>query len=659
MIKIQNSPRAFWITILAISLFVASIAFYQTVPQLRAQDISLWRSKWTALLIALFLNILAGAFAIWGLARGFFDALLQYAETASTSRLARVSAMIVLSAALALFWFIRFKTFGALLPQLFPALWVFLWLSLLATAALKTIAPVSWVMSFAAVVLFQGVLIRSWGIFGAVTDFPFTLEYSETSRFYYASLFFSKSIYGMDLPFSTLHPSRYLLQSIPYIVPGLSLWAHRLWQAFLWLILTGASAWLLARRMKFSSKYMTLLVAFWGFVYFLQGVVYYHLQICVMIILLGVSVNRPWRSLIAVILASLWAGISRVNWFPVPAMLAIAIYLLEKPVSAFPTLRQYLRLPILWAVIGIPSALISQVLYILLSGNANRVSDFGSSFTSNLIWSRLLPNVTYPLGVLGGILIVSAPLLTALVYILKGHLHSLHFIRSLGLFAMLAVLFLGGLMVSTKIGGGGDIHNMDAYMVLLAMIVCSFFAGQVIPETAEQNHWGVVPGWILALAAFIPAAFSVQSAQPRFSYDHIRAQKDLAELEAIVKKAKDQNGEVLFMSERHLLTFDMVDSVTLVPEYEVVSLMEMAMSGNQAYLDRFNHDLANHRFSVIVTRTQRVVKKMDEPFAEENNVWIDSISRPLLCYYERTLTLESSNTLILTPSPFPPGENCP
>jgi hypothetical protein len=91
----------------------------------------------------------------------------------------------------------------------------------------------------------------------------------------------------------------------------------------------------------------------------------------------------------------------------------------------------------------------------------------------------------------------------------------------------------------------------------------------------------------------------------------------------------------------------------LVPEYEIVTLMEMAMSGNRAYLDRFSQDLAQHRFAVIVTRQQRVVKKENEPFAEENNVWIDAISRPLLCYYERRVILESSNTLIMTPAVQP------
>jgi len=656
MIKIQDSPRAFWITFLVITIPISLLALYQAVPQLASQDIAPWRSKWTLILLALILNIFISGFALWGLVRGSFKKIVGWTESASTSGLMAVAAIIIIPSAPALFWLIRFKVFGSILPQLFPSLWIFLWLSLISAIALKTTTKLSLSTSFIALILLQGAIFRIWSIFGVVTDYPFSIEYSETSRFYFASLPFSRSLYGMDLPLSTLHPSRYLLQAIPFLFPNLPLWAHRLWQALLWIILTGTSSWLLARRMKLSSKYLTAIITMYGFIYFLQGVVYYHLQVCVIIVLLGFSAKRPYKTLIAIILASLWAGISRVNWFPVPAMLAIALYLLEEPVSSYKNLWDYLKYPALWTVAGVSSALLSQVLYIFWSGNGNNANDFGSSFTSNLIWSRLFPNVTYPLGVLPGILIVSIPLLLFLFYILAGNRTNWHFIRPLGLFSMLAVLFLGGLVVSTKIGGGADIHNMDAFMVLLAFIPYSFFASQVPTERANGT-WGSTPAWVLMFIAFIPVAFSMQAVGRHFSYDKVQAQKDLATLRAIVENTSNQGGEILFIGERQIITFHMVDNIRLVPEYEVVTLMEMAMSGNQAYMDQFNKDLANHRFAVIVTRRQRIVKKDNEPFAEENNVWIDSISRPLLCYYERSITLETSNTLILTP--ILAKEDCP
>jgi len=648
MIKIQNSSRAFWVTFLVITIIVSLLAFYQAEPQLVSQNIAPWRSKWTLILLSLIANILIGSFTVLGLMRGFFTTLVERIEFSNLSKPQIVFAWTAIILPPALFWFIRFKIFGTILPQFFPALWVLLWLSLISAIALNAVAKFSIATSFIAMFLCQGVLFRIWGLLGVVTDFPFTLDYSETSRFYYASLPFSQSIYNLNLPLSTLHPSRYLLQGIAFLIPGLPLWAHRLWQALLWIVLTGGAAWLLARRLKLSSTYLTILIAAWGFIYFLQGAVYYHLQVCVIIVLLGYSTKHPWRTLITVILASFWAGISRVNWFPVPAMLAIALYLLEEPFSTRKNIWQYLKHPIIWASTGILSAVLSQFVYIFWSGNANNVDDFGSSFTSDLIWSRLLPNATYPLGVLPGILIISAPLVLLLLHVIIGHHTNWHFIRPFGIFSMLLVLFCGGLVVSTKIGGGGDTHNMDAFMVLLTIISCSFFADQV--KTDSANEWGTLPIWVLVVAAVVPVAFAVQNVQPRFSYDRQQAQKDLDTLRSIIADATSHDGEVLFISERQMITFHMLKDVSLIPDYEVVTLMEMAMSGNQTYLDQFDRDLAEHRFAVIVTQRQRVVKKENESFAEENNVWIDAVSRPLLCYYKRDITLESSDTLILVPA---------
>lgn len=648
----MKAPRSFWIALLFATALTAALALVQAIPQLQAQNISLTRSKWTLLLGLFALNIPAAALAIFGLIRGWFDSLLARIDSASLSGLWRGAATLGIFLLPAAFWIIRLGWFADILPSLFPSLWLFIWISILAALALKLTTRLSFVSSFAGLALAQTVLFRLWGILNAVTDFPFTIEYSETSRFYYGSLWFSQSLYGMDLPLSTLHPSRYLLQAIPFLVPGLPLWAHRLWQSLLWIFLTAAASYLLARRLKLSNTGLTALLTMWGFVYFLQGAVYYHLQVCVILILWGVSPKHRLRSIIVLLLASLWAGISRVNWIPVPAMLAIAIYLLEVPFPlkfSIPNLIRYLTRPALWTAIGIAAALISQTLYIVWSGNSDNARDFGAAFTSDLIWSRLLPNATYPLGVIPGILLVSAPLFLSLFFLLKGKSASWRFIRPLGIFSMLAVLFLGGLVVSTKIGGGGDIHNMDAFLVLLALVAVYFFADRVALDEPDlsQNR---APDWALALVVLVPAALSIGGVGPRFAYDRELAQKDLAQLRALVEPAAANGGEILFISERHLVTFNMIEGVRLVPDYEVVTLMEMAMSGNDSYLQRFTSDLAAHRFALIISRKQRVVKKEDEPFAEENNVWIDSISKPLLCYYQRSITLESSNTLVLVPS---------
>ena len=54
-------------------------------------------------------------------------------------------------------------------------------------------------------------------------------------------------------------------------------------------------------------------------------------------------------------------------------------------------------------------------------------------------------------------------------------------LTGIGLAVPLLVLLAGGLVVSTKIGGGADVHNLDAYMAMLLFITSALFWGQYAP----------------------------------------------------------------------------------------------------------------------------------------------------------------------------------
>mgnify|MGYP000978808206 CR=1 FL=1 len=355
--------------------------------------------------------------------------------------------------------------------------WMTWWLVLLASAALKVALKTSWQGGFAAALVILGVAYEIFIRFRAVSDYPFSLGWSETSRYFYASLYFSQSLYGETFPLSTLHPTRYFLQSLAYLIPSWGLTEHRFWQFLLWIVLTAAVAVSLAWR-ALTSPLPTgegrrgegWLFAGWFFLYLLLVGVYYHLTPLIFIPLLFVSPKHPWRSLVAVFFASLWAGVSRVNWFPMPAMIAVAIYLLEVPFSQSMKeergkkhtphsssfifhLSSYLSIPFLWTISGLLSALAAQAAYIPLSGNANNPEMFASSFTSDLLWYRLWPNPLFPLGIVPAILIVSGPLLFVLIAATL-QWKRLHPLRWVGLWGMILVLFGGSLVVSAKIGGG-------------------------------------------------------------------------------------------------------------------------------------------------------------------------------------------------------------
>ncbi len=114
---------------------------------------------------------------------------------------------------------------------------------------------------------------------------------------------------------------------------------------------------------------------------------------------------------------------------------------------------------------------------------------------------------------------------------------------------------------------------------------------------------------------------------------------------------------MLFIAERQLITFDLVSGVELVPDYEKVLLMEMAMAGNERYLNEFEDDLAAGRFALIVTDVVRLkLQDRENAFSEENNVWDRYVNFPLLCYYEGVQTLEGPQVEILAPKAVP---ECP
>lgn len=622
---------------------VSVLAIFQTVQRTNELEIALLRSKWIGL-VGLF-----GLTAIFGLWLSFSIFLNRIStkldeltsQPLNFLRITFYSVLIIIG--FSSVWLIRLYVFGGILPQVMPILWVFLWASLAQTIGLKSLRKLDWHVAFTVVLLAQGFIYQTYGIFAITSANPFSMGYSEAGRHYYASMFFSESLYGMKLPLPFLHPSRYLLLSIPFLADSLPFWFHRFWQALLWFGLTLGASLSLARFARVGG-WMKIFITVWAFLFFFQGAVYYHLHVMVILILAGVSVKNPGRSLVFIILASLWAGISRVNWFPVPAMLAIAIYILQTPLNN--KAWKYWLTPFIWGISGLVAALVSQFVYIQISGNAD-VAAFGSSFTSELIWSRLLPNETFPMGILPGILLVSMPLFVGLYQIARTGARAIHPLRWLALVAMLAVLFVGGAVVSTKIGGGGDLHNMDAYLVMLSVLAVAFWSGTVLAESDAQPMMGRVAWSVVAAGLLIPLGFAIRHIGFYPSFDKAIAEKDIQ----LLQETLANGGEILFVTERQLITFDYIQGMTLVPDYEQSELMEMAMSRNRPYLEKFYADLQDRRFTLIIAEDQKFTQQKEGAFVEENVAWVRFVGAPLLCNYKPVVVLTSNNIEVFEPRP--------
>jgi len=642
----RSERRRFLRLVLLTGLIAAALAFIDMQARTEALTQIRFRYKWLLPLGLIAAVFIAQAW-LWvkpSRISGFVEAA---ASRLKPSLLLKAAGALLIVGGLALMWPAKFTPLAKLDPMPGVTLLMVWGLVLLQSLGAMWFAGRRWETALLGVLVLDGLAFQVWAIFQPVTDYPFSLGWSEASRYYYGSLPFSASLYGESLPLSFLHGSRYLMQSIPYLIEGLPLWAHRLWQALLWMGMTGLTAWLSVRRLNLRPRAWAWILGAWVFLFYFQGVVYYHLQVCVILILAGVSGKHPVRSLAAVLAASFWAGMSRLNWFPVPAMLAIALYLLEEPVSRAADMMRYLRRPALWAVTGLAAALAGQAFYIAVSRSPD-LSAFGSSFTSDLLWYRLLPNETYAFGVLPGILLVTLPAAVCL-WGLRGRLAALGMLRLAGLGAMLLMLFAGGLVVSVKIGGGGDLHNMDAYLALLALIVLYVIADRAAAEgEAVKAGEGGRPEWaVLLLLVLIPVGLSFMRVSKPIRHDAALAATDLATLGRTAQEYGEA-GPVLFMYERHLLTFRMTPQLPLVNEYEVVTLMEMAISGNQAYLEAFYRDLETHRFAAIIMRRPNLAVNAGD-FVEENNAWNRLVAYPLACEYEAALSLESANLQVMTP----------
>lgn len=541
----------------------------------------------------------------------------------------------------------------------------------------------NWWPSLGKSALIYGVAYRIAVFLPDITNYPFTLYWSEGSRYFYASLFFSEKVYGVHANPTILHPTRYWLQSLPFLISGLPLWVHRAWQVGLWVGLNGLAAWAVVRRVfppraEGLGKSLESLgwqsglskgrvyVMLWAFLFLFQGPIWYHLVVMVALVAWGTDTARFWKTMLVVALASAWAGVSRVNWIPFPAAMAGMLYLLERE-KGQTSLWKYLAIPVLWGMVGGVVGWLAQRGYVQWSGNDPDL--FGSAFASDLLWYRLFPSATYPLGVVPGVLLVSLPVLALGWVRLRGQWgtarawQAVHPIRWLGVAGAVGVFALGGLIVSAKIGGGSNLHNMDGYLALLLMVGGYAIFGKIKleAEVSQMSEARPTP-WLVGLVILMPVLFAL-GVRRAYDYDFLappnKVQKALKELQTMVAEATANGGEVLFISERQLLTFGLVDAPLVDPgmPFEKVFMMEMAMANQPKYLGQFETDLRAHRYALIVTvPVQDSVQTEADNFGEENNAWVARINTPLACYYQRKEKFKEVRVEVLEPRE---GGACP
>lgn len=504
-----------------------------------------------------------------------------------------------------------------------------------------------WMTSLIVVVLCQSVIQLVLFFLSQVTAYPFAMGWSETSRYYFPSLFLSEKVYGQKFPWPVLHPTLHLLLAPPYLFNA-SLWLHRFWQVAVRFVLIGLMVPSLLKRMAIGNRSLRWLVGLWMFLFLFMGPIYLHLTVPVIIVLWGFSAQDRRRTWVAVLLASIWAGWSRVNWYPVPGMIAAVLYFLEEPIDGN-RLWNYLLKPFLWFVGGTIIAFVSQRVYIALSGIDSTL--FYSSLSSDLLWYRLWPNASYSLGLIPAVFLASLPMWLLMIWILRAkERKAWHPIRLFLIFAALFVLLVGGLLVSLKIGGGVDLHNFDAYFCLLLIVFSYIVFARYRLESEELSPKVTLP-WFLVLAVIIMPAWSYLQSNIAFkTYDPQETGAVLQSLQSYVDDVNARGGQILFITQRQLISMHMLKNVTLVPDYEREDLMEMAMANNTAYLARFRKDMEDQRFALIVVDPLSFnIMSRNRDFADENNVWVRRVMKQILCNYRQEAIFAEDEIALYVP----------
>jgi len=518
-------------------------------------------------------------------------------------------------------------------------------------------------------------------VFITVVDHPLSLTWSEGNRMWDYSILFAKDLYNYppDQPIEAyIDKARQTLWGLPFLLPGIKIQAVRFWSALVFTLPYVLLGWMLFRSKTHEVKSWFWL-GIWSFLFLFQGPIYTPLILSA-ILVVGARKKPLWLALPLIYLSGYYAQSSRITWMVAPAMWAVITAMMdandtteeETPqkkwgrmivygaagfLGGFGIIRGWRRLYnyITRAIVSnaggaAPSA---EVTFINPGDSVEAVSAVGqTSALSNqpLIWERLLPNPTYGLGILLGLTLAAGPLIIILIYQARRNGWQLTIYQKLIILGINGVLMGLGIFISTKIGGGGDLHNLDMFFIgLLFTAVLAWRSGgdNLFLDLGNQPSGTKLT---LLLVAVIPAFMPWIDARPLELPPEDKTEWTLALLESETKRVLSEGGEVLFMDQRQLLTFGTLGDVPLVPDYEKKLVMDKAMSGDDEYFEKFYEDISSQRFSLIVTDPQRIrFSDDDEGWGAENDTWVQWVTTPLLCYYEPAFTIKKTGVWLLHP----------
>lgn len=523
------------------------------------------------------------------------------------------------------------------------------------------ISLVDWIHKYFVSIILVSVVYFSGSLLTGANSYPFSIGWSDGNRLWDFSVHIGADRYlvpeGVTLR-AFVSPFREMLNGLVYFIPNVGIFGVRLWI----ILLQIAPLFLLGRLLVSANKNFNvgrsgvILFSAWTFLFLFQGPIQARLVVCAVVMVLGARSKNLLLAVILVMASGYLAFYSRWTWAYAPGLWAGMLALLQEN---NPTFKREdwgkLTRPIILGISGffggkiLPTMFkppgdwgfesgVTKVLEVssrVASTEALYWNQWLPRFTFNqpLLWDRWLPNPTFPPGIFLALLAAISPLIILLILANKYGKFKPNRLQIFGVSSTLFLFLIVGLVASTKIGGGGDLHNMDMFLIGL-IIFAAWGWPYILQMLKDRKHKP-----LLALAVYVLLSVPVLTnlsfhpkGPPQIPSEEVVNQS----LSAIRKEvlAVKELGEVLFMDQRQLLTFGNIANVSMVIEYEKKFVMDMAMASNAAYFDKFYEDLENHRFVLIISEPLILYSEnASKPFMEENDVWIKWVSTPMLQYY--------------------------